>query len=130
MPSWKWTERVARKICVEYGADRLDLPAPYTGAEVKQWGIHGTTTKAIAIGAAVREAQRRHDDPVAAILAAEPGKLLYKGKVVDVARRITEGYLRGVARFDGHRRLQGHGARPSTSRTNGSSPGATASRSR
>lgn len=100
VPSWKWTERVARKICVEYGA-AASTCRPYTGAEVKQWGIHGTTTKAMAIGAAVREAQRRHDDPVAAILAAEPGKLLYKGKVVDVARRITEGYLRGVVRFDG-----------------------------
>ena len=30
------------------------------------------------IGAAVREAQRRHDDPIAAILAVEPGKLLYQ----------------------------------------------------
>ena len=45
---------------------------------------------------AVREAQRRHDDPIAAILSVEPGKLLYKGKVIDVARRATEGFLRGV----------------------------------
>ena len=74
---------------------------PRTGAEVKKWGIHGTTTKAIAIGHAVREAQRRHDDPVAAILSVEPGKLLYKGKVIDVARRATEGFLRGIVRFDG-----------------------------
>ena len=28
-------------------------------------------------------------------------RLLYKGKVIDVARRITEGYLRGAARFHG-----------------------------
>ena len=48
------------------------------------------------IGRAVREAQRRHDDPVAAILSVEPGKLLYKGKVIDVERRATEGFLRGV----------------------------------
>ena len=33
--------------------------------------------------------------------SVEPGKLLYKGKVVDVARRATEGFLRGVVRFDG-----------------------------
>ena len=90
-----------RKICTEYGAAAATCQPPRTGAEVKQWGIHGTTTKAIAIGAAVREAQRRHDDPVAAILSVEPGKLLYKGKVIDVARRATEGCLRGVVRFDG-----------------------------
>ena len=101
VPSWKWAERIGRKIVTEYGSTAATCQPPRTGAEVKQWGIHGTTTKAIAIGAAVREAQRRHDDPVAAILAVEPGTLLYKGKVVDVARRTTEGFLRGVVRFDG-----------------------------
>jgi len=101
VPSWKWAERVARKVCTEYGSTAATCQPPRTGAEVKQWGIHGTTTKAIAIGAAVREAQRKHTDPVAAILSVEPGKLLYKGKVIDVARRTTEGFLRGVVRFDG-----------------------------
>ena len=100
VPTWKWKERVARKICVEYGSTASTC-SPRTGAEVKRWGIHGTTTKAIAIGTAVREAQRRHEDPIAAILAVEPGKLLYEGKAVDVSRRVTEGYLRGVVRFDG-----------------------------
>jgi DUF917 family protein len=101
VPTWKWTERVARKICVEYGSVAATCQPPRTGAEVKQWGIHGTTTKAMAIGHAVREAQRKHDDPVAAILSVEPGKLLYKGKVIDVERRATEGFLRGIVRFDG-----------------------------
>ncbi|WP_395713122.1 DUF917 domain-containing protein [Reyranella sp.] len=101
VPTWKWAERVVRKICVEYGSVAATCQPPRTGAEVKKWGIHGTTTKAMAIGHAVREAQRRHDDPIAAILGVEPGKLLYKGKVVDVARRATEGFLRGVARLDG-----------------------------
>ena len=58
VPTWKWMERVSRKICVEYGSIASTCKAPRTGAEVKKWGIHGTTTKAIAIGAAVREAQR------------------------------------------------------------------------
>ena len=51
VPTWKWTERVARKICVEYGSVAATCQPPRTGAEVKKWGIHGTTTKAIAIGA-------------------------------------------------------------------------------
>jgi DUF917 family protein len=101
VPTWKWMERVSRKICVEYGSIASTCKAPRSGAEVKKWGIHGTTTKAIAIGAAVREAQRKHEDPVAAILAVEPGKVLYKGKVMDVERRATEGFLRGRTRFDG-----------------------------
>ncbi|MCW5745539.1 MAG: DUF917 domain-containing protein [Alphaproteobacteria bacterium] len=101
VPTWKWMERVSRKICVEYGSIASTCKAPRTGAEVKKWGIHGTTTKAIAIGHAVREAQRKHEDPIAAILSVEPGKVLYSGKVVDVERRATEGFLRGRTRFEG-----------------------------
>jgi DUF917 family protein len=101
VPSWKWMERVSRKICVEYGSIASTCKAPRSGREVKDWAIHGTTTKAIAIGHAVREAQARHSDPVAAILSVEPGKVLFRGKVVDVDRRTTEGFLRGTARVAG-----------------------------
>jgi len=49
----------------------------------------------------VREAQRAHGDPIAAILALEPGKVLFQGKVSDVERRATEGFLRGRTRLEG-----------------------------
>jgi DUF917 family protein len=101
VPSWKWMERVSRKICVELGSIASTCKAPRTGREVKDWGIHFTVTKAIGIGCRVREAQRRHEDPIAAILDEARGKLLFRGKVVDVARRTTEGYLRGRAVIDG-----------------------------
>jgi uncharacterized protein len=101
VPSWKWMERVSRKICVELGSIASTCKAPRTGREVKEWGIHFTVSKAIALGCRVREAQRRHEDPVAAILEEGGGKLLFRGKVVDIARRTTEGYLRGRAAVDG-----------------------------
>jgi DUF917 family protein len=101
VPSWKWMERVSRKICVELGSIASTCKAPRTGREVKDWGIHFTVSKAIALGRRVREAQRRHENPVAAILDEGGGKLLFRGKVVDVARRTTEGYLRGRAAVDG-----------------------------
>jgi uncharacterized protein len=100
-PSWKWMERVSRKICVEMGSIASTCKAPRTGREVKEWGIHFTTTKAIGIGHRVREAQRLHEDPVGAILDEGGGKLLFRGKVVDVARRTTEGYLSGRAAIEG-----------------------------
>ena len=101
VPSWKWMERVSRKICTEYGSVASTCKAPRTGAEIKRWGILHSTTKAIRIGAAVRAAQRQTADPIAAILDVEPGTILYHGKVVDVERRTTEGFLRGRTRFDG-----------------------------
>jgi uncharacterized protein len=101
VPSWKWMERVSRKICVELGSVASTCKAPRTGLEVKTWGIHFTLTKAIGIGRRVRAGQRRHEDPVAAILDEARGKLLFRGKVTDVARRTTEGYLRGRVIIDG-----------------------------
>src|SRR5271155_2672942 len=101
VPSWKWMERASRKICVEMGSIASTCKAPRTGAEGKEWGIHFTVSKAIAIGRRVREAQRRHKDPVAAILDKGEGKLLFRGKVIDVDRRTTEGFLRGWAAIEG-----------------------------
>ncbi len=92
VPTWKWMERVSRKICVEYGSIASTCKAPRTGAEVKKWGIHGTTTKAIAIGHAVREAQRRTATRSRPSWSAEPGKRPLPG----------QGRRRGAA---GHRRL-------------------------
>lgn len=101
VPSWKWMERVSRKICVEMGSIASTCKAPRTGAEIKEWGIHFTVSKAIGIGRRVREAQRRHEDPIAAILDEAEGKQLFRGKVVDVARRATEGFLRGRCIIEG-----------------------------
>src|SRR3981081_3694311 len=101
VPSWKWMERVSRKICVEMGSIASTCKAPRTGAEIKQWGIHFTVSKAIGIGRRGREANRRHEAPIAAILDEAGGKQLFRGKVVDVARRTTEGFLRGRAIIDG-----------------------------
>src|SRR5438270_1605643 len=101
VPSWKWMERVSRKICVEMGSIASTCKAPRTGREVKEWGIHFTVSKAIGIGRRVREAQRHHDDPIGAILDEEQGKQLFRGKVVDVARRATEGFLRGRCIIEG-----------------------------
>src|SRR5437868_13893043 len=101
VPSWKWMERVSRKICVEVGSIASTRQGPRTGREVKGWGIHFTVSKAIGIGRRVRETQRRHEDPVAAILDEAEGKQLFRGKVVDVARRATEGFLRGRCVIEG-----------------------------
>ncbi len=101
VPTWKWMERASRKICTEMGSIASTCKAPRTGAEIKQWGIHFTTSKAIGIGRRVREAQHLHLDPIAAVLEEAGGKLLFRGKVIDVARRTTEGFLRGTAVIEG-----------------------------
>ena len=99
--SWKWMERLSRTACVAVGSIAGTCKAPRTGREVKDCGILGTTTKAIRLGDAVLAARRAHRDPIQAVLDAEGGRLLFTGKVQDVARRTTEGFLRGRAIVEG-----------------------------
>lgn len=99
--SWQWMERVARKVCTAVGSIATTCNAPRSGSEVKQYGILHTTTKAINLGQAVIGARQRNEDPVAAIVRECNGKVLFTGKVVDVDRQTTEGYLRGKAELEG-----------------------------
>lgn len=94
-------ERISRKVCTELGSVAATCKAPRTGREVKEWGILHTVTQAIALGRAVLDARARKADPVAEVIAHQGGRLLFTGKVVDVSRRTTEGFLRGSARMEG-----------------------------
>lgn len=99
--SWKWMERMSRKATTELGSVTATCKAPRTGKEVKECGILHTVSKAIRIGHTVQEARRRHEDPIHAVIEQEHGLLLFKGKVQDIYRRTTEGFLRGTARIEG-----------------------------
>src|SRR3989449_10228819 len=99
--SWKWMERLSRTACVAVGPVASARKAPRTGKEVKECGILYSTSKAIRLGQAVQAARREHRDPVQAVIDAERGLRLFTGKVQDVARRATEGFLRGTATLEG-----------------------------
>lgn len=102
--SWTWMERLRRKVCTELGSVAATCQAPRTGLEVKRHAIARTTSQAIALGREVRRARAAHADPVAATIAAADGLMLFRGKVTDVQRRTTEGFLRGdvtIAGLDG-----------------------------
>jgi DUF917 family protein len=99
--SWTWMERLSRTTCVAVGSIAATCKAPRTGREVKECGILYSTTKAIRLGRTVQAARRAHEDPVAALVDTEHGRLLFTGKIADVARRTTEGFLRGTATVDG-----------------------------
>ncbi len=96
-----WTERLGRQACIELGSIAATCSAPRTGREVKDHAILGSVSRALRLGAAVRAARRRHDDPIAAILSVENGTALFQGKVVEVARAMTGGFVRGRVRIEG-----------------------------
>lgn len=99
--SWKWMERTSRKICTEWGSVAATCKAPRSGREVKDCAILHTVTQAVTLGQAVIAARVAHDDPIEAVLRQEGGRVMFRGKVADVSRRTTEGFLRGHALLDG-----------------------------
>lgn len=101
VPSWKWMERTSRALTVETGSMAATCKAPRTGRDVKRWSVANSMTLAIELGATVRQAQRAHQDPVAELAAAAGGQKLFSGKITDVERRTTGGFLRGMAAIDG-----------------------------
>ncbi|HXV23070.1 MAG TPA: DUF917 domain-containing protein [Alphaproteobacteria bacterium] len=97
----KWTERIGRGICTEAGAMLATCRPPRTGGQIKSHALHGSVSRAIRLGAAVRRARREHRDPADTVLEVERGLKLFTGKVIDVARRTTEGFVRGQAHVEG-----------------------------
>lgn len=96
-----WTERIGHRACTEMGFVAATCSAPRTGREVKDHALLGLVTRAIRLGRAVREARQAHESPIRAVLEAERGVHLFTGKVADIARRTTEGFVRGRTTVDG-----------------------------
>lgn len=89
------TERIARAVCVQMGGRAAMAGYPMTGRQIREAMIPGTLSLAVKIGRSLREARARHDDPIQAILDVAGGFRLFSGKIVDVYRRIAQGWARG-----------------------------------
>ena len=96
-----WTERIGRRVCTEFGSIVATCSAPRTGREVKDHAILGSVSRAIRLGRAVKAARSRHERPIEAVLTAERGVHLFRGKVTDVVRRTTGGFVRGEVCIEG-----------------------------
>lgn len=96
-----WTERLARTVTIEMGCSSVLSNYPLTGAEARDNLVGGSLSVCRNIGAEVREARARHEDPVDAALQVIGGSRIFTGKVVDVSRRTTGGFARGTAELSG-----------------------------
>jgi DUF917 family protein len=95
--SGEWAERIARNVTVAFGGTSLMADFVMTAAQARGAVIEGSVTRALGIGRAMLGA----DDPVAALVAEVGATRLIEGKVVDVERRTTGGFVRGSAVVEG-----------------------------
>jgi len=96
-----WTERLARSVTVDMGSTALVAQYALSGRQVKEAMVPRTLRLATELGALVRIARERHEDPVAAIVEHLRGRRLFTGKITDVRRRTIAGFTRGEARLEG-----------------------------
>jgi DUF917 family protein len=104
----EWTERLARPAAIEMGAIAAGCAFPITVGDIRIAAVLGTVTKAEGIGAAIREANHKHIDPIKAVTDITGGFRLFTGRIVDVQRRIERGWAMGETRIVGSGDDAGH----------------------
>lgn len=103
--SGDWMERMERAAAVEFGGMASSSEYQLTAAQARTATVRNSVTLAIRIGEAILHAER---DPVGALVEAVDAVALVEGKVVDIERRTTAGFVRGSATITG---LGGDGGR-------------------
>lgn len=96
-----WTERFGRSVVIDMGCSSMITLFALEGREVKEATVIGTLGLSQELGRLVRETRAAHGDPVEAVRARLGGFRLFRGKIVDVARRTEGGFARLEARLEG-----------------------------
>lgn len=99
-----WAERLARTLATSMGATAGLAGFIATGAQIKQYGVHYTLSLAHQIGMRVKQAQHDGEDLPQVIADTLQGKIVLRGKIVDLNRRTTRGFAMGtltLTSFDG-----------------------------
>jgi DUF917 family protein len=92
-----WMERLERMASIEFGGAAASTEYALTVREARTATVRRSVSFAIRIGRALGTAE----DSVASVLEEVSGRRLLEGKVTDVERRTTGGFVRGSAIVEG-----------------------------
>ncbi len=98
--SGDWAERLERAAAVEFGGAASSTEFSLTAAQARGATVRNSVSKAIRIGEALGGAR---GSPVAALIAELGAFQLVTGKVLDVERHTTSGFVRGSVVIEGLR---------------------------
>lgn len=94
-------ERYARAVTVRMGGSAGFAFPLMDGATMRRATIPRTLSLTRQIGRAILAAREAHDRPVETAAAAAGGQVLFRGKVVDLQRRMSAGFARGHLVLEG-----------------------------
>ena len=93
--SAKQAEEFARSLTIEMGGSAGLVMPVMRGAELKATVIRDTLSLAKRLGDAVLGCRARGIEPAETVAARCNGKVIFRGKIVDVERRTVQGFARG-----------------------------------
>lgn len=96
-----WAEVLARTATVAMGLSSMLSIYCMDGSTLKKSAVRSTMSLAARIGRRILQSNRFEEDPVASILQVTGGLRLFVGKIVDVARDLTTGFVRGRVVIEG-----------------------------
>lgn len=102
-----WSERLARVLTIEMGGSSSVCDYSLLGHDVKTSVIPNTLTLAEKIGGFLLEKKGEGNLGVEKMLEELNGYRLFEGKITDIERRLSGGFTRGSASFEGIRNDQG-----------------------
>jgi hypothetical protein len=102
-----WSEILARTATVAMGLSSMISIYCMDGKTLKQYGVRGTISLAREIGRRIIESNRSKSNPIDAILELTKGFRLFGGKIVDVTRDLTTGFVRGKVHIEGTEKDKG-----------------------
>ncbi len=96
--SGDWMERLERAAAVEFGGAASSTEFSLTAAQAREATVRNSVSLAIRIGETISQAA---DSPIAALMAEIGAFRLVTGKVSDVERHTTSGFVRGSVVIEG-----------------------------
>lgn len=100
-------EQVIRAALSQMGSSVGTADAPVTGAETKRWAVEHTISLSWRIGREVARARKENridnvaDCIIDAVGGTEAGRVLFKGKIVGVERKLYMGHVYGEVIIEG-----------------------------
>lgn len=96
-------EAYARQLTIEMGGSALLIMPVMSGKQVKEHIIRGTLSLTKRLGQSVLQSRQQLDEPAERVAAEANGRVLFRGKIVDLFRRTTKGFARGYMKISAFR---------------------------
>jgi DUF917 family protein len=94
-------ERLGKMLAVAAFGSTTQAGTPLPASEMKEVLVHGTLTKSLALGRAIREAREKGADPIDAALEITGGWRLFEGVVSGKDWEDRDGYMFGTNHVKG-----------------------------